>query len=553
MATFEPKSALPDNVTDRGKVERIKLSGPGNSTEETEWIDVATQAELDAHTADTSAAHAASAISFSATGSIAGTDVQAAVAEVATDAAAALSSHEADTTSVHGIADTSALVTTSTALGGDLTGTVGNAQIAAGAVGATELASNAVTNDKVADDAIGIAELSATGTPSSSTFLRGDNSWATPSGGASALDDLTDVTITGASTGQVLKYNGSAWINDTDATAGGTTALDDLSDVAITAAVSGDILRHNGTSWVDTPGTDHYETAGAVSTHSSDTTSVHGIADTSALLDTADIGVSVQAYSAVLAATTASFTTADETKLDGIETAADVTDETNVVAAISGATLTDVGTPASTDKILLLDASDSDNLKYADFSEFGGGGGSGGVQSRPAQSTLYGLPGGVYGAYGAFTAAANTLVWFPFIVDKAITITNVTARCRTLATSSNVRIAIAPDSGNTPSGTLVWQSASLDTSSTGEKETSSLSLVLDPGVYWVGINSNSNPQFTAFSVMVPGSGGRESGLETMKMAAWETVTFGAFADPYTPGTLGSFVSNCPVFMKWTVN
>lgn len=87
-----------------------------------------------------------------------------------------------------------------------------------------------------------------------------------------------------------------------------------------------------------------------------------------------EVGTDVQAYSSVLANTTASFTTADETKLDGIEALADVTDETNVVAALSGATLTDVGTPASGDKILLLDASNSDNLKYAAFSTFGGGG-----------------------------------------------------------------------------------------------------------------------------------------------------------------------------------
>ena len=38
---------------------------------------------------------------------------------------------------------------------------------------------------------------------------------------ASTLDSLTDVTITTPATGQVLKYNGSAWINDADATAGG--------------------------------------------------------------------------------------------------------------------------------------------------------------------------------------------------------------------------------------------------------------------------------------------------------------------------------------------
>ena len=32
----------------------------------------------------------------------------------------------------------------------------------------------------MADDSVGVTELSATGTASSSTFLRGDNSWATP-------------------------------------------------------------------------------------------------------------------------------------------------------------------------------------------------------------------------------------------------------------------------------------------------------------------------------------------------------------------------------------
>ena len=52
-----------------------------------------------------------------------------------------------------------------------------------GTIDADALASNAVTNVKVADDAIGVAELSATGTASSSTFLRGDNSWAAAGGG----------------------------------------------------------------------------------------------------------------------------------------------------------------------------------------------------------------------------------------------------------------------------------------------------------------------------------------------------------------------------------
>ena len=44
----------------------------------------------------------------------------------------------------------------------------------------------------------------------------------TGSAGATDLDGLSDVTITTPSTGQVLKYNGTTWINDVDATGGGS-------------------------------------------------------------------------------------------------------------------------------------------------------------------------------------------------------------------------------------------------------------------------------------------------------------------------------------------
>jgi microcystin-dependent protein len=56
-------------------------------------------------------------------------------------------------------------------------------------------------------------------------------------------------------------------------------------------------------------------------------------------LQSADIGVSVQAHSAVLDATTASFTTAEETKLAGIESGAEV----NNISDVNATDLTDAG------------------------------------------------------------------------------------------------------------------------------------------------------------------------------------------------------------------
>lgn len=66
-------------------------------------------------------------------------------------------------------------------------GTVNTATVA------NSVATNSINNAAMADDAVGIAELSATGTASSSTFLRGDNAWAAPSNPITLISD-TDIS-----------------------------------------------------------------------------------------------------------------------------------------------------------------------------------------------------------------------------------------------------------------------------------------------------------------------------------------------------------------------
>lgn len=71
-------------------------------------------------------------------------------------------------------------------MGGDLSGVASNAQIVAGAVGATELASNAVTTVKVNDNAITEPKLAASNAPGTNQVLSWDGTnltWVTPSVG----------------------------------------------------------------------------------------------------------------------------------------------------------------------------------------------------------------------------------------------------------------------------------------------------------------------------------------------------------------------------------
>lgn len=70
------------------------------------------------------------------------------------------------------------------------------------------------------------------------------------------INDLGDVTITSATTGQILEYNGSAWVNVANSGGGGPIAIDDLTDVdtATNPPATGQVLKWDGANWV--PGTD---------------------------------------------------------------------------------------------------------------------------------------------------------------------------------------------------------------------------------------------------------------------------------------------------------
>jgi hypothetical protein len=57
-------------------------------------------------------------------------------------------------------------------------------------------------------------------------------------GGASSISDLTDVAISSLVSGQVLKYNGVNWVNDTDASGGGSGLTSRATSAAATSSIA---------------------------------------------------------------------------------------------------------------------------------------------------------------------------------------------------------------------------------------------------------------------------------------------------------------------------
>ncbi len=65
------------------------------------------------------------------------------------------------------------------------------------------------------------------------------------------LNAIGNVTITSIATGEVIKWSGSAWINNTLAELLAGATLDDIGDVTVTSIGTGELLKWNGSAWIN--------------------------------------------------------------------------------------------------------------------------------------------------------------------------------------------------------------------------------------------------------------------------------------------------------------
>lgn len=98
-----------------------------------------------------------------------------------------------------------------------------------------------ITNDVISTDTLQEGDMDDIVTP-----------LPTPSpspGGASALDELTDVDIESVTDGDIIKYNSTTqkWENSPES-GGGASALADLSDIDLTSLTDGQIIKYNAST-----------------------------------------------------------------------------------------------------------------------------------------------------------------------------------------------------------------------------------------------------------------------------------------------------------------
>ena len=216
---------------------------------------LATTADITTHNSDTTLVHGIADTSLLAT--------TANVQTAAQDAAGALSTHAADTTLVHGIADTSLLATT-----GDIS-----------------------THNSDTTNVHGIADTSALATLTNVSDHSADTTNIHGILDTSVLVTQTDLTnaIDGATVDQSAQAGtGLDWdtVNN-QYNIDSTIATKQYADDAVSTHQSDTTSVHGIADTADLATKTYADSA--VSTHNSDTTNVHGIADTSLLATTADV------------------------------------------------------------------------------------------------------------------------------------------------------------------------------------------------------------------------------------------------------------------------
>ena len=170
------------------------------------------------------------------------------------------------------------------------------------------------------------------------------------------------------------------------------------------------------------------------------------------------------------------------------------------MAEVKISELTSATTPiAGTETVPIVQGGVTKQVTTQDIADLGGGGGGGGGihLQRTVPSGSYGNLFIVYSSFTASTVSANRLYLYPFIPNKNITIQSLSINVSTLFAGGLAKILIYSDVSGVPT-TKLYESASLDLSTTGQKTATTSQTFIAGTTYWIGFIANNSTNVFSF-------------------------------------------------------
>lgn len=153
-------------------------------------------------------------------------------------------------------------------------------------------------------------------------------------------------------------------------------------------------------------------------------------------------------------------------------------------------------------------------------------------------------------AGGTQSCAANSMRAFPWFVSEPITFIEILSEVTTAQAATNYRLGIYTDNNGYPNALVAGTDAAEYSGSAAAavRTSGAVNITINPGKYWIVINSNGNPTLRSWpATILPTVGVLSTIGAAPSIWGWTvTSTYGAMPSTFPAGASANTTLNCPI-------